>query len=189
MTPPARWVQQPQQSGIHQRNEALLFATARISLDIARHLRSLCATVIRTLTVPDNSLAGPVAKALAIQERQYSELELCFTWAQLLLAILGLSPDTLSADARAALQARGLSNAQPDSMKAHLLEYNIIRTHAGDSSNVRLATDGFLQPTLLQITRCLTAAGGQLRLGPAPRSTDERAVLAAWAPTASRRGV
>ena len=166
-------------------SEDLLHATARLSLHTARRVRLLSAVVLRTLLIPDNSSAGPSIKNIATQEKQYSDLEACYTWAQLLLAVLALPASTLPVESTRLLAEHAASNTRPDQMQLHLAECSVTRTYSGDASIVRMAGDATLQGALQALSRCLIASGAQLRLGPAPRSTEERAVTAAL--TATRR--
>ena len=67
-----------------RRYQDLLEATARLSLDTARVVRRLQATVLRTVTVPDSSLGGAVLKKLALRERVNGTEDLAILWAQLI---------------------------------------------------------------------------------------------------------
>ena len=120
-----------------------------------------------------------------MQEKQYSDLEACYTWAQLLLAVLALLASTLPSESTRLLGEHAAFNTHPDQMQLHLAECSVTRTYSGDASIARMAGDATLEGALQALSRCLIASGAQLRLGPAPRSTEERAVTAAL--TATRR--
>ena len=163
-------------------SEDLLHATARLNLHTARRARLLLAVILRKLLIPDNNSA---IRNITSQEKQYGDLEACHPWAHLLLAVLALPASTLPVESTRLLAEHAASNTRPDQMQLHLAECSVTRTYSGNASIVRMAGDVTLQSALQALSRCLIASGAQLRLGPAPRTTEERAVTAAL--TSTRR--
>ena len=181
--PPAR----PQGLGENAYGSNLLQATARLSLETARGLRQLRAAVIRTITIPDNSPAGIAVRRLAESEHQSGSDDIAITWAQLVLAILSIPTADLPVTLSDPLRAHAAAMVRPASLRESVHECAVYRTYSGDATIARLSADACLQTELLHISRALVASGGQLRLGPAPRSAGERAVAAAMTQGRSSR--
>ena len=170
---------QPSQASSNVSHNDLLHATALLSLETARKVRLLSSVTTRTIFVPDTAALSTPMKALAARDRSYHETEHAYAWAQLILATLEYAADSIPAAAREALRNHAAATPNADSFLDDVLQWVVVRCHAGDGCNLILAVSPQLQPVATILTRALVCAGCSVRFGPAPRGRHERAVAAA----------
>lgn len=175
---PTALAQPVARTNIHK-NDDLTVATARLALATARQVRSLAATVVKTVSIPDTTLWGPQLRELASRERNYGDNELAYMWAQLLIILLEASQENLPADALAHLLEHSRQSKTPETLREVILECNLSRAWSGDSTTLKYALSSDFHATGAALSRVLVAGGSRLRFGPAPRGPFERQTSAA----------
>jgi hypothetical protein len=157
----------------------LLLATSRLTLQNARQLRQLSATILRTITIPDSSQYGQPLGSLARKENAYHEQAMIFMWANIMLIIIEHPPEGAPVEATRFLQEHVNSCNNPEFLKYAVLECSLSRTWQGDSTILKVAVAPSLHTVLNSLTQLLVAAGAHMRFGPPPKGPLERAATTA----------
>jgi hypothetical protein len=170
-----------------QQSDDLVHATARLVTEVAAQQRVDRACVQRVALLPKEcSISAAVLKAgqdyhegkETAKAKDSMQLEADFpfvyVWQALILALI--ASEVPSAEEKKQLLAHSSTMTEPEQVLEHVRVCKAKITHTNDAVKLVICVDYFLQELASMIFVIFKRLGAIIKFGPAPPSTNERAV-------------
>jgi hypothetical protein len=174
-----------------QKSDELAVASARLVVEVAAQQRADRACIQRVALLPPASAISKAllqaghdyydkkekAKSNKEQMEQENDFPFVYVWQALILALKDSKEgDLLSAEERTAVLAHSSQMATPEDVLEHVRVCKAKLTHTNDAVKLVVSVDFSLQPLAAMIFAVFKRMGSVVKYGPAPPSTNERAL-------------